>query len=119
MLIGIGKWGQYGRVISLDVDASLIVMAGVLRKLVFKTTFLMDKMSIQARLVPHQMVVGAKAGAESMIHTGRTWVNENRHRRNYVLLQWDVSNTYNKLHPHEFLDDYYSYAPVSSKFAEY
>ena len=45
-------------------------MGGVLHEMVFKTIFLMDKMSIQARLAPHQMVVGVKTGAESMIHAG-------------------------------------------------
>ena len=118
-LIGVGKRDSQGKTIPLDTDARPIVMGGVLRKVVCKTTFLMDKPSIQERLAPLQMAVGVKSGAEAMTHVARTWIHHNRHRRDCVLLQRDISNAYNELHPHEFLDDCFSYAPVSSKFAEY
>ena len=85
-------------------DARPIVMGTTWRKLCFKTTFLLDKARIQERLAPQQFAVGVRSGAEAMIHATRAWLRSNSHRRDYVLLQRDVSNAFNSVHTHMFLD---------------
>ena len=100
-------------------SARPIVMGTVWRKLVFKTTFLLDKDSIQSRLAPQQVAVGIRSGAEAMIHAARAWIRANNHKTDYVLLQRDISNAYNSVHTHMFLDECYQYATASSKFAEF
>ena len=79
----------------------------------------MDKDSVRNRLGPQQLAIGVSAGAEAMVHATREWVVANAHDVNSVLLKRDIINAFNEVHPHEFLDDCYSYAPCSSKFAEH
>ena len=89
------------------------------RKLCFKTTFLLDKVRIQECLAPQQFAVGVRSGAEAMIHATRAWLRLNSHRRDYILLQRDVSNALNSEHTHMLLDECYRFAHASSKFAEF
>ncbi|CAE7428218.1 RvY_04325-1, partial [Symbiodinium natans] len=114
-----GKRDGQGQAIPLSQDARPIVMGTTWRKLCFKTTFLLDKVRIQERLAPQQFAVGVRSGAEAMIHATRAWLRLNSHRRDYVLLQRDVSNAFNSVHTHMFLDECYRFAHASSKFAEF
>ena len=118
-LVGIGKRDGQGQAIPLSQDARPIMMDTTWRKLCFKTTFLLDKVRIQERLAPQQFAVGVRSGAEAMIHATRAWLRLNSHRRDYVLLQRDVSNAFNSVHTHMFLDECYRFAHASSKFAEF
>ena len=96
-LIGVGKADAMGKTIPLDEDARPIVMGCTWRKLTFKTTFLIDRAAIRDRLVPRQVAVGTKNGADVMVHSAREWILRNCHRPSYVLLQKDVKNAFNEM----------------------
>ena len=118
-LVGVGKVDKSGHPVALDQDARPIVMGQVFRKLAFKCSFRLDSGTIKARLLPRQLAVAVGGGAEALVHSTRMWVAQNKCNQDMVLLQKDVKNAFNTVHPHEFLIDCRQYAPASSRFAEW
>ena len=75
--------------------------------------------SLTEHLLPHQLAVGVKAGAEVIPHVVRQWRQDNVDDPDKLLIIFDEGNAHNEVDRHTFLTRMRDIAPGICKWLEY